>query len=67
MILHTDIYLISKLQYPLIRVLECKFNLVGVLQVNYEMTTMRIKNIMVTYNKNTNNISQNIGTILIIK
>ena len=34
--LHTDIHLISELQYPFIGVLECKFNLDGLLQVNYE-------------------------------
>ena len=32
----TDTYLISELQYPFIGVLECKFNLDGLLQVNYE-------------------------------
>jgi hypothetical protein len=41
--LHTDTYLISELQYPFIGVLECKFNLDGSLQVNYELTIMRIK------------------------
>ena len=34
--LHTDTYLISELQYPFIGVLECKFNLDGLLQVIYE-------------------------------
>jgi hypothetical protein len=34
--LHTDAYLISELQYPFIGVLECKLNLNGLLQVNYE-------------------------------
>jgi hypothetical protein len=34
-------------------VLECKFNLVGLLQVNYELTIMRIKNTVFPYNKNT--------------
>ena len=41
--LHTDTYLISELQYPFIGVLECKFNLDELLQVNYELTIMRIK------------------------
>jgi hypothetical protein len=35
--LHTHTYLISELQYPFIGVLECKFNLDGLLQVNYEL------------------------------
>ena len=51
--LHTDTYLISELQYPFIRVLECKFNLAGLLQVNYELTIMRVKNTVFPYNINT--------------
>ena len=40
---YTDTYLISELQYPFIGVLECTFNLDGLLQVNNELTIMRIK------------------------
>ena len=40
---YTDTNLISELQYKFIGVLECKFNLDGLLQVNYEPTIMRIK------------------------
>ena len=49
-------YLISELQYPFIGVLECKFNLDGLLQVNYELTIMRMKNMVFPYNKKTQNI-----------
>jgi hypothetical protein len=48
-------------------VLECKLNLAGKLQVNYELTIMRIKNMVFPYNNNTRHHSKNIGTILIIK
>ena len=44
---YTDTYLISELPYPFIGVLECKFNLDGLLQVNNEPTIMRIKKNMV--------------------
>ena len=48
---YTDTYLISELPYPFIGVLECKFNLDGLLQVNYELTIMRIINMIFPYNK----------------
>jgi len=66
---YRSLILFPELQYPFIRVLECKFNLAGSLQVNKELITRRIKiNIVFNYNKKTqNSISKNIGTILIIK
>jgi hypothetical protein len=52
-------------QYTFIGVLECKLNLDGLLQVNYELTIMRIKKTW--FSPTIKKHLKNIGTILIIK
>jgi len=50
---YRSVILFPELHYPFIKVLECKFNLAGSLQVNKELITRRIKHIVFNYMYNT--------------